>query len=99
MDQDKMRWATTLSEMGASFAIINKCMHRMTMGFEKYGPFNAKTTRRNLYLEMEEELLDSINYSLMMEVPEDDPIMTEVLPELIKLTEKVRNLRDSHRSK
>ena len=45
--------------------IYSKCLERMDMGRKDYGVFNPLTDKRDLYLEMENELLDFINYAAM----------------------------------
>jgi len=46
-------------------SIIQKANTRMTQGALKYGAFNPSQCKRNLFDEMEDELLDVINYACM----------------------------------
>lgn len=87
-DKQKQLWATLLVALNSPFWLINKCIHRMQVGCEKYGEFNPEKDRRNLYIETEKELLDAINYMLMSGTQNSD-----IVEELIQLTIKVRERR------
>ncbi len=45
--------------------ILRQAKNKMIAGNKKHGVFDAKTDKRNLYSEMQDELLDVINYSIM----------------------------------
>jgi beta-xylosidase len=87
-DKQKNQWATDLVEADAPFWLINKCVHRMETGVEKYGEYNRVTDKRNLFIEIEKELLDAINYLLMQHCGD-----REFLDSLVKLTVKAREMR------
>lgn len=87
-DKQKAFWARVLVALDTPFWMINKCIHRMQVGCEKYGEFDRNTDRRNLYIETEKELLDAINYMLMAGEHNSD-----IINDLVKLTEKVRERR------
>jgi len=61
------RWTEILDSHGANSHVIFKCIDKMTKGNAKYGEWSAanKDENRNFYLELEEELLDGLNYLLM----------------------------------
>ncbi len=84
-------WLTVLTKMKAPFWLINKCAHRMDAGADKYGDYDPSTDKRNLLIETEKELLDAINYTLMNYGPHQN---NGLLEDLIKLTVKVREMRD-----
>jgi len=51
-------------QLNKEFAEIElKCYNRMKAGAKEYGVFNPANVRRNLYDEMIEELMDTINYA------------------------------------
>ena len=43
--------------------IFKKCLDRQKKGLDEYGEFNPENDSRCMYSEMEEELLDFINYA------------------------------------
>lgn len=45
--------------------ILEMCLKKMDSGTKKYGIFNYATDTRCLYSEMQEELVDLINYAVM----------------------------------
>ena len=88
--EQRYLWVATLTDMDAPFWLVNKCVHRMTAGADKYGDYDKKKDKRNLVIEVEKELLDAINYLLMEYEGEDEQ---GLLTDLIALTVKVRGLR------
>ena len=60
------RWTEILDSHGANSHVIFKCIDKMTKGNAKYGEWDKNVDdSRNFYLELEEELLDGLNYLLM----------------------------------
>jgi hypothetical protein len=53
-------------ETNASEESILKCIGKMHEGIEKYGPWNPILDSRNLYSEIESELIDAANYCVMI---------------------------------
>lgn len=45
--------------------IQQMCVKKMSLGRQKYGQFKPNECKRNLYDEMIEELIDTINYAQM----------------------------------
>ena len=46
-------------------SILRDALKRMDRGAEKYGEFDPETDKRDLLIEMENELIDVINYAVM----------------------------------
>lgn len=59
-------WTAMLDDSGANSHIVYSCVNKMEKGCAKYGDWDAENyDERDLYRELEQELLDSINYIIM----------------------------------
>ena len=52
-------------EITESREILCEALNRINGGLKTYGVFKPETDKRDMYKEIEEELLDVINYSIM----------------------------------
>lgn len=90
-ESEQNAWSATLKKHNAPDWLINQSLARMAAGEVKYGPYDLSKieTERDFPTEIEEELLDAINYSLM-DGGKTLPPHLNILGELVKLTIKIR---------
>jgi hypothetical protein len=54
-----------MSDVRKVAGVLTMALHRMELGKKKYGEFYPDSDERDLFSEMEEELMDTINYAAM----------------------------------